>query len=68
MSHHNDVTSLSAGLSHDTKFDFRQAVDLPWTAQFYAPPPHTPFGQHPKLGVLHPSMMRAAKAAYEASL
>jgi hypothetical protein len=55
-----------AGLSFDTKFDFRQSVELPWNRDFFAPPPHTPHGQHPKLGSLHASMMRAAQTAFQA--
>lgn len=54
----------TAGLSHDTKFDFRQSVQLPWSDAFFAVPPHAPHGQNPKLGSLHASMMRAAQAAH----
>lgn len=56
----------SAGLSFDTKFDFRQSVELPWNEDFFAVPVQTPHGQHPKLGSLHASMMRAAQAAFKA--
>ena len=55
-----------AGLSFDTKFDFGQSVELPWTDDFFAVPVHAPHGQHPKLGSLHASMMRAAQAAFQA--
>jgi len=57
----------SAGLSFDTKFDFRQAIELPWTDDFFAVPPRAPHGQQPKLGSLHASMMRPAQAAYKAA-
>ena len=57
---------LSAGLSYDTKFDFRQSIALPWNADYFAVPPHSPHGQHPKLGSLHASMVRAAQAAHQA--
>lgn len=56
----------SAGLSFDTKFDFKQAVELPWNEDFFAVPAQAPHGQHPKLGSLHASMMHAAQAAYQA--
>jgi hypothetical protein len=56
----------SAGLSFDTKFDLGQSVELPWNMDFFAVPPHAPHGQHPKLGSLHASMMRAAQAAHRA--
>lgn len=56
-----------AGLSFDTKFDFKSVAELPWTEDFFKVPPRAPHGQTPKLGTLHPSLMRAAKAAYEAT-
>jgi hypothetical protein len=56
----------AAGLSFDTKFDLRQAIELPWNESFFAVPPKAPHGQNPKLGTLHASMMRAAQAAYRA--
>ena len=56
-----------AGLSFDTKFDFKAVVELPWTEDFFKVPPRAPHGQTPKLGTLHPSLMRAAKAAYDAA-
>jgi hypothetical protein len=62
----NPAAYASAGLSFDTKFDLRQSVELPWNEDFFAVPPHAPHGQHPKLGSLHASMMRAAQAAFRA--
>lgn len=56
----------SAGLSFDTKFNLGQLVELPWGDAFFAVPPHAPHGQHPRLGSLHASMMRAAQAAHQA--
>lgn len=56
----------SAGLSFDTKFDLGQSIELPWTDEFFAVPPRAPHGQQPKLGVLHPSITPALRAAYEA--
>ncbi len=56
----------NAGLSFDTKFDFRQTVELSWNEDFFAVPPQARHGQHPKLGSLHASMMRAAQAAHRA--
>lgn len=57
----------SAGLSFDTKFDLGQSVELPWTEEFFAVPARSPYGQHPKLGILHASLMRAVQAAYRAA-
>jgi hypothetical protein len=55
-----------AGLSHDTKFDFKQTARLPWSDEFFAVPPGAPNGQRPLLGTLHTSMIRAAAAAHAA--
>ena len=56
----------SAGLSFDTKFDLRQVLELPFTSDYFSVPPHAPHGQIPKLGSLHPSMVRVAAAAFAA--
>lgn len=60
----NPAAFTLAGLSFDTKFNFRQIVELPWTAAFFKVPPKASHGQSPKLGTLHPSMMQTARAAY----
>jgi hypothetical protein len=54
-----------AGLSFDTKFDFNTIIELSWSDRYFGVPPRAPFGQCPKLGTLHPSLMRAAKAAFD---
>ena len=59
----NPAAWEAAGLSYDTKFDLRQAVDLPYTTEWFSVPPAAPYGQTPKLGVLHPSLVRAVQAA-----
>ncbi|HSW05360.1 hypothetical protein [Aquabacterium sp.] len=56
-----------AGLSCDTKFDFKVVVELPWSERYFKVPPRAPHGQSPKLGTLHPSLMQAARAAFEAA-
>jgi hypothetical protein len=56
-----------AGLSYDTKFDFKRAAELPWTEEFFAVPPGAPNGQQPKLGILHAALHRAAATAYRAT-
>jgi hypothetical protein len=55
-----------AGLSVDTKFDLSSIVELPYSERWFAVPPGAPHGQVPKLGLLHPTMMRRATAAYRA--
>lgn len=54
----------SANLSFDTKFDFGNITELPFNSDWFAVPPAAPHGQTPKLGVLHPSMVRIAAAAF----
>ena len=56
-----------AGLSYDTKFDLRQAVDMPYTTEWFLVPPAAPHGQNPLLGTLHPSLVRAVEAAFRAA-
>ena len=55
-----------AGLSYDTKFNLKQAVDLPYTTEHFSVPPAAPHGQKPILGMLHPSMTQPFLAAYRA--
>jgi hypothetical protein len=56
-----------AGISYDTKFDLKRAIDLPYTSEWFAVPPAAPHGQTPKLGTLHPSLMLALQVAYRAA-
>ena len=56
-----------AGLSYDTKFNLRELVWLPYNATCFTVPPAAPHGQQPRLGLLHPSLMQAAHAAYHAA-
>ena len=62
----NPAAFESAGLSFDTKFDLKQALDLPYTTEWFSVSPAAPYGQTPKLGTLHPSMVRAVQAAFRA--
>ena len=56
-----------AGLSYPNKFNFKQTVELPYNEEWFKVPPAAPHGQTPKLGVLHPSLMRRASAAWAAA-
>lgn len=62
----NPAAYVLAGLSYDTKFDLRHIVELPWDEAFFAIPSDGRHGQVPKLGTLHPSLMKAAQAAANA--
>ena len=57
----------AAGLSLDTKFNLGRRVKLPFNKEYFAVPPGAPHGQQPKLGVLHPALIRRATAAFNAS-
>ena len=56
-----------AGLSYPTKFNFNRAVELPYNDHWFKVPPGAPNGQVPRLGLLHPSLMRRAKSAWNAA-
>lgn len=56
----------AAGLSFPTKFDLSRRVTLPYTDIWFRVPPVPSFGQTPKLGILHPSLMKRAQAAFAA--
>ncbi len=62
----NRTAYEAAGLSYDTKFDLKQAIDLPYTTEWFSVSPAAPHGQTPKLGMLHPSLVRAVQAAFSA--
>ena len=57
----------ASGLSHPTKFDTARSVFLPYNDDWFFVPAGAPYGQTPKLGVLHPSLVRRAKAAFAAA-
>ena len=63
----NPTAYEAAGLSYNTKFDLKQTLDLPYSTDWFSVPPAAPHGQTPKLGTLHPSLMRALEAAYRAA-
>ena len=62
----NPAAYASAGLSFDTKFDLKAVLELPFNDAYFSVPPHAPHGQSPKLGILHPSVVRVAATAYAA--
>ena len=67
MRNKNPVAYEMAGLSYDTKFDFKQSLDLPYTTEWFSVPPVAAHGQSPKLGTLHPSLVRAVEAGFRAA-
>ena len=63
----NTAAYEAANLSFDTKFNLKQLIDLPYITEWFSVPPAALNGQIPKLGVLHPSMVRVVETAYKAS-
>jgi hypothetical protein len=57
----------ASGLSYPTKFDLGETFELDFNEEWFAAPPGAPHGQIPKLGVLHPSLVRRARAAFDAA-
>ncbi|HEY6720168.1 MAG TPA: hypothetical protein VI363_00900 [Burkholderiales bacterium] len=57
----------ASGLSYPTKFETARSVFLPYNDEWFSVPAGAPYGQIPKLGVLHPSLVRRAKAAFDAA-
>jgi len=62
----NPIAYREAGLSYDTKFNLGNTLELPFNSEYFSVPLHATYGQIPKMGVLHPSMVRIAAAAYTA--
>jgi len=57
----------AAGLSYPTKFNLGATFELDYNDEWFCVPAGAPHGQTPKLGVLHPSLVRRAKAAFDAA-
>lgn len=64
----NRAAFYASGLTYDTKFNLNRTIELPYTSEWFSVPPHSPHGQNPKLGILHPSLMTAVKAAFRATM
>lgn len=56
-----------AGLTADTKFDFKVIVDLPWSDRYFKVPVRNTHGNTPKLGTLHATILHAVEVAYRAA-
>lgn len=61
------VACQAAGLSFPTKFNLRLRATVPYTDEWFRVPPIPAFGQTPKMGFLHPRLMRRAQAAAAAA-
>ena len=57
----------AVGLSYATKFNLVETFELDYNDTWFSVAPGAPYGQTPKLGVLHPSLMRRVEAAARAA-
>lgn len=62
---YGDALTVS-GLSYATKFDTTRPVFLSYSDEWFAVAPDVPHGQTPKMGILHPSLVRRVAAAARA--
>jgi hypothetical protein len=67
IANHELAAYQLAGLSYTTKFSFHITAELSYNSEWFTVPSGAPNGQIPKLGVLHPSLMRRVRAAWEAA-
>jgi len=56
-----------SGLSYPTKFNPGETFELDFNDVWFSVPAGAPHGQTPKLGILHPSLMRRVEAAARAA-
>ena len=63
----DQVAYAAAGLSYPTKFNLIETFELDFNDTWFSVAPGAPYGQTPKLGVLHPSLMRRVEAAVRAA-
>lgn len=57
----------AAGLSYPTKFNLAETFELDFNDTWFSVAPGAPHGQTPKLGILHPSLVRCVEAAARAA-
>lgn len=63
----NRVAFKLSGLAMKTKFSMMQTAVLPLTDEWFSVAPKEPYGYSPKLGMIHPTLMRAFQAAASAA-
>jgi len=57
----------AAGLNYATKFNLAETFELDFNDTWFSVAPGAPHGQTPRLGVLHPSLVRRVEAAARAA-
>lgn len=56
-----------SGLSYATKFNLARTSELDYNELWFGTAPGAPFGPLPKIGLLHPGLMRRVQAAHAAA-
>lgn len=57
----------ASGLSYATKFDLGKTFELDYNDAWFGVAPGAPYGQTPKLGLLHPGLVKRARGAFIAA-
>ena len=63
----NPAAYALAGLSYDTKFNFKVILELPWTDRYFKVPTRNLHGNTPKIGTLHATILHSVEVAYRAA-
>jgi len=62
----DNAAYAASGLGYPTKFNLGETFELDYNDTWFGVPPGAPCGQTPKIGILHPSLMRRGQAAFRA--
>lgn len=62
----DNAAYAASGLGYPTKFNLGETFELDYNDIWFGVPPGAPYGQTPKIGILHPSLMRRGQAAFRA--
>jgi hypothetical protein len=62
----DNAAYAASGLAYPTKFNLGETYELEYNELWFGVAPGAPYGQTPKLGILHPSLMRRAHTAFTA--
>ena len=60
----DNAAFAASGLGYPTKFNLGETFELDYNDIWFSVPPGAPCGQTPRIGILHPSLMRRAQAAF----
>ena len=63
----DDAAFEASGLGYPTKFNLSETFELDYNDIWFGVPPGAPCGHLPRIGILHPSLMRRTRAAFRAA-